>query len=105
ARPGRGRSRRPGRPGGRGQGRVACSHYRTNGYIRRSHFSCTMTPMAPPPAPAALANLGPLAQLRAGCLPERLLRLVIGLWLYGLSVALMIRGAIGASPWDVFHQG
>ena len=38
-------------------------------------------------------------------MPERLLRLGIGLWLYGLSVALMIRGAIGASPWDVFHQG
>ena len=52
-----------------------------------------------------LQNLGPLAQLRAGRMPERLLRLGIGLWLYGLSVALMIRGAIGASPWDVFHQG
>ena len=38
-------------------------------------------------------------------MPERLARLGIGLWLYGLSVALMIRGAIGASPWDVFHQG
>ena len=58
-----------------------------------------------PPPPASLANLGPLAQLRAGRMPERLLRLGIGLWLYGLSVALMIRGAIGASPWDVFHQG
>lgn len=57
------------------------------------------------PPPIALANLGPLAQLRAGRMPERLLRLGIGLWLYGLSVALMIRGAIGASPWDVFHQG
>ena len=57
------------------------------------------------PPPASLANLGPLAQLRAGRMPERLLRLGIGLWLYGLSVALMIRGAIGASPWDVFHQG
>ena len=52
-----------------------------------------------------LQNLGPLAQLRAGRMPERLLRLGIGLWLYGLSVALMIRGGIGASPWDVFHQG
>ena len=61
--------------------------------------------MASPPASTALANLGPLAQLRAGRMPERLLRLGIGLWLYGLSVALMIRGAIGASPWDVFHQG
>lgn len=55
--------------------------------------------------PAGLANLGPLAQLRAGRLPERLLRLLIGLWLYGLAIALMIEGAIGASPWDVFHLG
>lgn len=56
-------------------------------------------------SPAALANLGPLAQLRAGRMPERLLRLLLGLWLYGLSVALMIEGTLGASPWDVFHQG
>ena len=52
-----------------------------------------------------LANLGPLAQLTAGRLPERILRLVIGLWLYGLSIALMIEGAVGAAPWDVFHVG
>lgn len=57
------------------------------------------------PPPAALANLGPLAQLRAGRLPERLLRLLAGLWLYGLAIALMIEGALGASPWDVFHLG
>ncbi len=56
------------------------------------------------PAPR-LANLGPLDQLRAGRLPTRLLRLVLGLWLYGLSIALMITGAVGASPWDVFHLG
>ncbi|MDQ2701642.1 MAG: hypothetical protein M3Y70_02260 [Pseudomonadota bacterium] len=54
---------------------------------------------------AGLANRGPLEQLKAGRMPERLARLGIGLWLYGLSVALMIRGAVGASPWDVFHQG
>ena len=52
-----------------------------------------------------LANLGPLAQLSAGRLPARLLRLLVGLFLYGLSVALMVRGALGASPWDVFHLG
>ncbi|SDQ24303.1 Uncharacterized membrane protein YczE [Pseudoxanthomonas sp. CF385] len=60
--------------------------------------------MNPPPAPA-LTHLGPLAQLRAGRLPERLLRLLVGLWLYGLAIALMIEGAVGASPWDVFHLG
>src|SRR5690606_7464234 len=52
-----------------------------------------------------LAPLGPLAQLSAGRLPERLVRLLFGLWLYGLSVALMVEGAVGASPWDVFHVG
>lgn len=55
--------------------------------------------------PVALANLGPLAQLRAGRLPERLLRLVVGLWLYGVAIALMIEAALGASPWDALHQG
>ncbi|WP_368563326.1 YitT family protein [Pseudoxanthomonas sp. UTMC 1351] len=54
---------------------------------------------------SGLANLGPLAQLKAGRLPERLLRLLLGLWLYGVAIALMIEGAVGASPWDVFHLG
>ncbi len=58
-----------------------------------------------PTASPALTNLGPLAQLRAGRMPERVLRLLVGLWLYGLAIALMIEGAVGASPWDVFHLG
>ncbi len=58
-----------------------------------------------PTASQGLTNLGPLAQLRSGRLPERLLRLVTGLWLYGIAIALMIEGAVGASPWDVFHLG
>ncbi len=52
-----------------------------------------------------LANISRAAQLLAGGLPERLARLVVGLWLYGVSIALMIEGAVGASPWDVFHTG
>ena len=52
-----------------------------------------------------LSNLGPLAQLRAGRLFERVLRLLAGLWLYGVAIALMIESAMGASPWDVFHLG
>lgn len=36
---------------------------------------------------------------------RRLLQLFAGLLLYGFSMALMIRGAIGLNPWDVFHQG
>lgn len=57
------------------------------------------------PSSSGLANLGPIAQLRAGRLTERLLRLMLGLWLYGVAIALMIEGALGASPWDVFHLG
>lgn len=38
-------------------------------------------------------------------MPVRLLRLFLGLALYGIAIALMIRGNIGASPWDVFAQG
>ena len=52
-----------------------------------------------------LIAMGPMEQLRAGRLPERLIRLLAGLWLYGLAIALMIEGALGASPWDVFHLG
>ena len=38
-------------------------------------------------------------------LPVRLARLLVGLFLYGIAISLMIRGNIGASPWDVFAQG
>ncbi|ALO67005.1 hypothetical protein AS189_11515 [Arthrobacter alpinus] len=38
-------------------------------------------------------------------LSVRLVRLFVGLVLYGFAIALMIRGNIGASPWDVFAQG
>ena len=57
------------------------------------------------PSPLPLANLGPLEQLRAGRLAERVLRLLVGLWVFGLANALMIEGAIGAAPWVVFHSG
>jgi uncharacterized membrane protein YczE len=50
-------------------------------------------------------GLSPLDQLRAGRLPRRLVQLAVGLWLYGASMALVIRGALGFDPWDVFHAG
>ncbi len=52
-----------------------------------------------------LARLGPIAQLRAGRLPRRLSQLAIGLTLYGVTLAMMIRATLGNAPWDVLHQG
>ncbi|MFI7605164.1 YitT family protein [Micromonospora sp. NPDC049366] len=36
---------------------------------------------------------------------RRLTQLYVGLALYGVSMALMIRSGLGLDPWDVFHQG
>jgi uncharacterized membrane protein YczE len=36
---------------------------------------------------------------------RRLSQLYVGLALYGVSMALMIRSGLGLDPWDVFHQG
>ncbi len=52
-----------------------------------------------------LAHLGPVAQLRAGRLTRRLAQLTVGLALYGLTLAMMIRAVLGNAPWDVLHQG
>lgn len=60
---------------------------------------------APPTGRPGLTDLGPIAQLRAGRLGRRLPQLVIGLVLYGVSLAIMVRGALGLAPWDVLHSG
>jgi uncharacterized membrane protein YczE len=52
-----------------------------------------------------LARLGPVAQLRAGRLPRRFSQLLVGLVLYGLTMAMIIRATLGNDPWDVLHQG
>jgi len=57
------------------------------------------------PTRTSLTDLGPVAQLRAGRLGRRLSQLTIGLVLYGVSLALMVRGALGLAPWDVLHSG
>ncbi|MFE9689998.1 YitT family protein [Micromonospora sp. NPDC005806] len=36
---------------------------------------------------------------------RRLTQLYVGLTLYGVSMALMVRSGLGLDPWDVFHQG
>ena len=56
-------------------------------------------------APQPLAQLGPIAQLRAGRLARRLPQLYVGLFLYGVSLAMMVRGTLGLAPWDVLHSG
>lgn len=63
----------------------------------------TVLPAAAP-APALL-DLGPIAQLRAGRLPTRLVQLYVGLVMYGASIGLMVRGDLGLAPWDVLHSG
>jgi uncharacterized membrane protein YczE len=45
------------------------------------------------------------AALRGRRLPRRLIQLYAGLALYGVSMALIIRSALGNMPWDVLHQG
>ena len=36
---------------------------------------------------------------------RRLVQLFVGLWLYGATMALMVRAGLGLDPWDVFHEG
>lgn len=36
---------------------------------------------------------------------RRLVTLLIGLFLYGMGIALIVRGGIGVAPWDVLTQG
>lgn len=75
-----------------------------------------LVPMTPPQSSQALSgtvvaprgvlvDLGPWAQLRAGRLGRRLPQLYVGLFLYGVSLAMMVRGALGLAPWDVLHSG
>lgn len=37
--------------------------------------------------------------------PLRLLQLLLGLFLFGIGMAVMIRAGIGVAPWDVLSQG
>ena len=36
---------------------------------------------------------------------RRLIQLLIGLFLYGIGIALIVRAGIGVAPWDVLTQG
>jgi uncharacterized membrane protein YczE len=73
---------------------------------RQDGVMTSTTPIGAATAPrGVLVDLGPLAQLRAGHLVRRLPQLYVGLFLYGVSLALMVRGALGLAPWDVLHSG
>lgn len=52
--------------------------------------------------PSALTSL---EQLRAGRLTFRVIQLLIGLILYGFTMAMLVESTLGLDPWDVFHQG
>jgi uncharacterized membrane protein YczE len=69
----------------------------------RGTLSLMSTPAGRPRA--ALFDLGPLEQLRAGHLPRRLVQLYVGLTLFGVSLGLMVRSDLGLAPWDVLHSG
>ncbi|MEU7027253.1 hypothetical protein AB0A60_11250 [Streptomyces sp. NPDC046275] len=43
--------------------------------------------------------------LRGRHLTRRLVQLYVGLALYGVSSALLVRGGLGLEPWGVLHQG
>lgn len=36
---------------------------------------------------------------------RRIAQLIVGVFLYGISIAMMVRAGIGVSPWDVLGQG
>jgi uncharacterized membrane protein YczE len=40
-----------------------------------------------------------------GVMTRRLIQLFLGLGLYGLSIALIVRADLGLDPWDVLNQG
>lgn len=36
---------------------------------------------------------------------RRFVQLFVGLWLYGATMAMLVRSGLGLDPWDVFHEG
>ena len=38
-------------------------------------------------------------------LVRRFVQLFVGLFLYGIAIALIVRGELGVAPWDVLTQG
>ena len=57
------------------------------------------------PSEPLLARLNPIEQILAGRMSRRTVQLVLGLILYGVTMAAMLRARLGNDPWDVLHQG
>jgi len=57
------------------------------------------------PHDGLVQSLTSMEQLRAGNLGRRIGQLLIGLFAFGWSMAMMVRADLGLNPWDVFHQG
>ena len=49
--------------------------------------------------------MNPLEQLRAGRLVHRVSQLMVGLVLFGVSMALLLRADLGLEPWGVLQYG
>jgi len=43
--------------------------------------------------------------LPADRLPQRIIRCVIGLALFGFGISCFLAAGLGLAPWDIFHQG
>ena len=52
-----------------------------------------------------LVPMNPIEQLRAGRLVHRVTQLLVGLVLFGVSMALLLRANLGLEPWGVLHYG
>ncbi|WP_306233465.1 YczE/YyaS/YitT family protein [Agrococcus beijingensis] len=57
------------------------------------------------PAPRIRSLLLPIDSLGPRDTAWRVAQLLLGLFLYGISLALLIRAALGVGPWDVFSLG
>ena len=60
--------------------------------------------------PLALPGAAALGRWLLGLIPQdrrvlRMTQLQVGLVAFGLSDAFMLMSGLGATPWDVFHQG
>lgn len=52
-----------------------------------------------------MATMNPARALRGRRMTRRMVQLVLGLWLYGATMALLVESGLGLDPWDVFHEG